>query len=78
MILISVIDYRIADGEYLSQYICQTLFKRLILNNPDKDVYSRINGNISSEYIQKLCNSNILTISMISLILYAQKKSTQK
>ena len=52
--LLSTIDERIAEEEYIAQSVCQPLFNRLVMNNASKDVYLRISGNIDTEYLRKL------------------------
>ena len=52
--LVSTIDERISEEEYIAQSVCQPLFSRLVMNNAGKDVYVRISGNIDTEYLRKL------------------------
>ena len=61
--LVSVIDNRIADEGYIAQRVCLVLFSRLIDANPNKDVYIRISGNVHPEYLLRLSNHNLQTIS---------------
>lgn len=62
--LVSVIDSRIVDQEYIANHICQPLFYRLKMNNGDKDVYIRILGYLQDEYFKKITDDNIEKISI--------------
>lgn len=62
--LVSVIDSRIVDQEYIANHICQPLFSRLKMNNSDKDVYIRILGYSQDEYFKKLTDDSIEKISI--------------
>ncbi|MEE1083621.1 MAG: hypothetical protein UH850_07800 [Paludibacteraceae bacterium] len=62
--LVSVIDSRIVDQEYIAKRICQPLFTRLKMNNGDKDVYIRILGYSQDDYYKIIREDNIKEISV--------------
>ena len=62
--LVSVIDSRIVDQEYIAKRICQPLFYRLKMNNGNKDVYIRILGYSQDDYCKIIREDDIKEISV--------------
>lgn len=69
--VLSIIDDRINDIDYVAEYVCLPLINKLIQANPSKDVYLRIFDKYGNEYLNQICahttinNVDILTAQNI-------------